>query len=153
MARDDARFLELLDRWLTGAFTRADERELQALAAADPFRREAWEGFASLPETEHAALLERLRARLQPQRRKRVPLGIWLAAAATLALLFFVVLFLPRPEVENAAPLANAPASEQQTEAKTRPSDTDTVNSALEAETRVSAPSVSNQCKKSAAGD
>ncbi len=95
MHTDDARFLELLERWLMGEFTRSDERELSALAASDPFRREAWEGFLALPETAHQAQLERLRGRLRPPQAKRLPLPRWAAAAAAVLMLGAALYFLP----------------------------------------------------------
>lgn len=106
---DDARFLELLERWLTGAFNHADERELHALAESDDFRREAWEGFSALPETRHEAYLERLHERLRPRSgAKRVVLGMWMAAAAALVLVVAAVFFWPEPAEHDAQPIAQS---------------------------------------------
>ena len=92
---DDARFLELLERWLTGEFNRSDEGELYALTTADPFRKEAWEGFLALPEEEHQVQIDRLRRRLRPPQGRRILLGRWMAAAAALVLLLAAFYFIP----------------------------------------------------------
>lgn len=94
---DDARFVALLERWLQGDFTRADERELHALTETDDFRREAWEGFVALPEGRHEVHLLALRRRLRGEPgSRRIPLVLWAAAAATFAMLLFAVYFFPR---------------------------------------------------------
>lgn len=104
---DDARFLELLDRWARGEFTRADERELHALANADDFRREAWEGFMALPEANHESRLNALRGRFRKRPGgRRVPFVLWMAAAATLVALLAALYFIPAPESKHAQPLA-----------------------------------------------
>ncbi len=91
---DDARFLELLDRWMQGNFTRTDERELHALTDSDEFRREAWEGLTALPEEDHATRLTALRRRLQGQPGGRTVLfPQWMAAAAALVVLLAAVWF------------------------------------------------------------
>lgn len=111
---DDARFLELLERWLQGDFTRTDERELHALAEKDDFRKEAWEGFVALPEGRHEIHLEAIRRRLRPQPgSKRIPIGMWSAIAAVFLLLVFAIYFLPRISQKETAPLAEntAPVS------------------------------------------
>ena len=104
---DDARFLELLERWLRGDFNRSDEQELRTLVDADGFRREAWEGFIVLPEENHelrlVALRRHLRARTAP---KRVPVRIWMAAAAVFVALAAAVYFLPRFGPKEPAPVA-----------------------------------------------
>lgn len=106
---DDARFLELFERWQTGAFNHADERELHALAESDDFRREAWEGFSALPETRHEAYLERLHERLRPRSgAKRIVLGMWMAAAAALALVVAAVFFWPEPAARDTQPIAQS---------------------------------------------
>ena len=93
---DDKRLLELLERWHLGNFSRANEQELQALTDSDEFRREAVEGFWSLPETEHdihlASLRERLRKRTGGVR--MVALPQILAAVAAVGLLLLAVIWL-----------------------------------------------------------
>lgn len=85
---DDALFTALLERWASGVFTRADEATLQRLIGDDAFRREAWEGFTTLPAEEHAAALERLRRRLAPaSARRRIGLMRYWAVAAAIFLL------------------------------------------------------------------
>lgn len=85
---DDALFASLLERWASGAFTRADEAALQRLIGDDAFRREAWEGFTALPAEAHAEALGRLKQRLTPAPRRRRPglMRYWLAAAAVFLL-------------------------------------------------------------------
>ncbi len=106
---DDARFLDLLQRWQDGDFTRSDERELHALATSDDFRRETLEGFMSQPEAEHGARLAALRARLKVQSgggRNLVSMPqIW-AVAAALVLLVAAFWFFPRTANRNTAPVA-----------------------------------------------
>ncbi|MBK8920366.1 MAG: TonB family protein [Saprospirales bacterium] len=109
---DDTRFLELLERWLTGEFTRSDERELHALTETDAFRQEAWEGFAALPGDQHEVQLDRLRQRLLGRAGgSRIPIGMWMAAAAILLLVVAVVYFFPNvqkpPAVSPAAQSTN----------------------------------------------
>ena len=109
---DDARFLDLLRRWLSGDFTRSDERELQALTDSDEFRREAMEGFMSLPEEDHEARLLALRKKIglrsgmpaEPLRRAAIP-GIW-AAAAALILLIVAIWVFPKWTADRTGPVA-----------------------------------------------
>ncbi len=128
--KDDKRFLELLDRWMRGDFTRNDEQELHALTDADEFRREAWEGLTALPEEDHAARLGALREKLSgPKPNGRVfVMPPWLAAAAALALLIVAVWWFapwrPQPDQpiagakpDNTAetPLSTSPDAEKST--------------------------------------
>ncbi len=120
---DDARFLQLLERWLQGDFNRSDERELYALTETDDFRREAWEGFAALPEGKHEIHLEALRRRLRPKPGRRAPMGMWAAVAAVFVALVFAVYFLPGWLKKEAAPMAQqtepaAPALQNMTGAR-----------------------------------
>ncbi|MBK8969745.1 MAG: TonB family protein [Saprospiraceae bacterium] len=110
MHTDDARFLELLERWLSGDFTRSDEQELRALASADDFRREAWEGFSAMPEAQHERHLERLRLRLHRKPGgRRLPMGVWMAVAAVFVMLMGAIYFLPRFQADrSSAPLAKS---------------------------------------------
>lgn len=110
---NDERFLELLERWLAGNFTRKDERELHALTESDPFRREAWEGFASMPEGDHQQVLEQLRQRLFPRRPQAYfsPGSRWLAVAALFVFVLAALYFLPNRTASEAGPVAqNTPA-------------------------------------------
>ncbi|MCC7505272.1 MAG: TonB family protein [Saprospiraceae bacterium] len=96
--KDDTRFLDLLERWTRGEFTRADEQELLALTRTDDFRREAWEGLSGAPEEDHAERIAALRRRLtgqQPSGRGLV-MPPWLAAAAAV-LLLLVAVWVIRP--------------------------------------------------------
>ncbi|MCC6411058.1 MAG: energy transducer TonB [Saprospiraceae bacterium] len=84
---DDQRFLQLLEKWLKGDFTRTDERAMEALAASDDFRREAWEGFQSLSEGEHDKHLQALRSRLHTPVGMRAMYRALIATAASMALI------------------------------------------------------------------
>jgi len=90
----DKRLLELLERWHTGDFSRADEQELSALSHSDDFRREAVEGFWALPEADHASHLASLRLRLQRRNGRRVALPQMWAAIAAIGLLVLAVIWL-----------------------------------------------------------
>ncbi|MBX2891913.1 MAG: TonB family protein [Saprospiraceae bacterium] len=101
MQQNDARFLELLRRWQSGDFNRADERELNALVATDDFRREAMEGFMSAPETAHKERLAHLHRRLRERAGRSaggrvIALPQVLAAAAALAVLLVAIMFFPK---------------------------------------------------------
>ncbi|MBK7937887.1 MAG: TonB family protein [Lewinellaceae bacterium] len=127
---DDARFLDLLRRWQSGDFTRADELELTSLTNSDDFRREAMEGFMSLPAEDHEYRLLSLRQKVQlrsgaiTETARRVMLfRVW-AAAAALALLVSAIWFLPTWTSDQQSPVAavqEAPAGEN-TPSQTAPS-------------------------------
>lgn len=108
MQHNDARFLELLQRWQSGDFSRADEQELNALAASDDFRREAMEGFMSLPEAAHEERLAALRIRLKKRvgGGRIIALPQILAAAAALILLLVAIFFFPKSNEKDVAPVA-----------------------------------------------
>jgi hypothetical protein len=96
---NDKRLLELLERWQTGDFTRADEQELLALSNSDDFRREAVEGFRALPEADHAAHLASLRLRLQHRKGRRVAFPpMWAAIAAVGLVILAVIWLIPNGE-------------------------------------------------------
>jgi hypothetical protein len=61
---EDTRFLELLQKWQSGDFTRADEQEMNALAASDAFRREALEGILDFPTHDQATAILSLRRKI-----------------------------------------------------------------------------------------
>ena len=91
---EDARFLELLQKWRSGDFTRSDEQEINALASGDEFRRETLDGFFSHPEYDHATSISLLRDRIRAKHKSR-RLGIpqILSLAAALTLLFSAIWF------------------------------------------------------------
>lgn len=107
---NDARFLELLQRWQNGDFTRADEQELNALAASDDFRREALEGFMAQPEVAHDQNLASLRQRLNYRAGggKRQTMPQWWALAAALVLVLGAVWFWSAPDRSTGAPVAQS---------------------------------------------
>ncbi len=105
---DDQRFLELLQRWQSGDFTRLDEQVLRSLTESDDFRREAMEGFLALPEAEHTERLTALRWRLGAVRPRTRVLAMpqMMAIAAALLVLVAAIWFFPRAAEESSAPLA-----------------------------------------------
>ena len=114
---DDKRFLDLLQKWQEGTFTRRDELELQALAGSDDFRREAWEGFQLYPEADHERRLATLRARIRPESGgKRVFLPQIMAAAAVFVVLLGALWFFrgPGPEPSEKMARNDAPVLETQ---------------------------------------
>ncbi len=108
---DDRRLLELLERWQSGDFSRADERELLSLTESDAFRRETVEGFWALPETDHAMHLAILRTRFRNRigAAKRVVFPQILAAIAAVSLLVLAVIWL-LPNAEKTAQIAQQEA-------------------------------------------
>ena len=126
---DDARFLDLLQKWQSGDFTRRDEQEMNALSAGDDFLRESWEGFLAEPETEHEVRLSALRARLRIQSgrggARRVGILPWLAAAAAVLCLGGAVLFFQNGHQDAAAQIADqeAPTSAPLSPAPSTPGD------------------------------
>lgn len=99
---DDKRLLELLERWQSGDFSRTDEQELQALTDSDAFRREAVEGFWSLPEANHDAHLASLRTRLRERSGagRRFMLPQMMAAAAVILMVIAAIWFFPSEQKE-----------------------------------------------------
>lgn len=102
---DDKRFNDLLEHWSGGDFNRTDETELDALGEMDDFRKEALAGYRAVPEADHSARLQAMRARLQAQTGtpeatggKRIMLPWVWAAAAALVLLIVAVLFFAPPQ-------------------------------------------------------
>lgn len=128
-SHQDKRLLDLLERWQTGDFSRADEQELQELAASDEFRRETVEGFWANPEADHSTHIASLRARLRLQAggTRRVAFTQMLTAVAAVFLLVLGVIWLlpkgsePAPLVEESTPehIENQPIASNMPEAKT----------------------------------
>ncbi|MCC6279487.1 MAG: energy transducer TonB [Saprospiraceae bacterium] len=112
---DDKRFLDLLQKWQDGDFTRGDEQELQALARGDDFRREALDGFLMHPEDDHDSRLKALRARLQPEKavRRVIFPQMWAVAAALLLLVAALWFFRnPVPDTLDTIAQSEKPAVE-----------------------------------------
>lgn len=100
---DDKRFNDLLEQWAGGDFNRADETELESLGEMDDFRKDALAGYRAVPEADHSARLQAMRARLQAQtgtpeviggKRMMLP-WVWAAAAALVLLIAAVLFFTP----------------------------------------------------------
>jgi TonB family protein len=80
----------LLQKWVRNETTAREEARLAAWAREDSFLADALEGYAGLPEADHAQRLERLKKRLADPRESRKPILTWwprLAAAAAVLLL------------------------------------------------------------------
>jgi TonB family protein len=95
---DDARFIDLLQRWSAGDFTRSDEQELYALARSDEHRREALEGFMAVPDHDHDVRIEALRQKLQEQtgsNRRILPISVIMSIAAGIVLLIIAIVSFP----------------------------------------------------------
>ncbi len=107
---DDQRFLELLQRWQSGDFTRQDELALHNLTESDDFRREAMEGFLSLPEARHEERLAALRKRLQPARSpaRVLPIAQIMAIAAAGLVIVAAIWFFPQTALKDEAPMARS---------------------------------------------
>jgi len=109
---DDQRFLELLQRWQSGDFTRQDEQVLRSLTESDDFRREAMEGFLALPEAKHQERLEALRQRLHGTRSpvRVLPMAQILAIAAAVLVLVVAIWFFPKTTKNESSPIAQTSA-------------------------------------------
>ncbi|MBI5915262.1 MAG: carboxypeptidase-like regulatory domain-containing protein [Bacteroidetes bacterium] len=74
--------LTLLLRWLRGDATRHDEQALEAHSQGDPFLGEAFGGYRSLPEGDHAAAVTRLKAKLRQRTQRRRGTALYLLRVA-----------------------------------------------------------------------
>jgi TonB family protein len=97
----------LLQKWIDGSITHAEERELERLAADDPFLADALAGLRQMPERDHAARVAELKARLRKQdERKGGGMLFYLpriaAAAAVVAGLFFGLRYFVWNDVQDA---------------------------------------------------
>lgn len=103
---DDRRFLELMEKWQRGDFTRTDERDVEGLIQGDAFRREAWEGLLSAPDVKHQDRLAALSAKMNlPGHKPYKIVPFWLmTAAATVVIIFGAIWFWPdsKPEGKQA---------------------------------------------------
>jgi TonB family protein len=94
----------------SGALSGDDLRQLHTLAKEDPFIADALEGFASHPEHQHDAALDRLAARIRPvklaRRRWLIPNLTVTAVAASLMIIvgFWAVMY--RLQQNETAPIA-----------------------------------------------
>ncbi len=103
---EDDRFRALLERWIDGDVTAAEERELFRLAQNDAFRQAALDGYLQFPETDHATVVRELRTRVhRPAPTKFQIFPWWMAVAAAMALLLAGWWFWPTQE-QASAPVA-----------------------------------------------
>ncbi len=116
MNANDKKLTELLGRWQTGDFTRADEQELQRLLAeGDEFSRAAVEGYLSTPLENHQQRLASIHKKLNPKHEnKSFWSGRLLAVAAAVALLLVAVWWINQPQqteekIAQGTPPATAP--------------------------------------------
>jgi len=113
---DDARFIDLLQRWSTGDFTRADEQELYVLANSDEHRREALEGFLAFPDHDHRVQIESLRQKLKEQtgsKRRVLPISVIMSVAAGIVLLIIAIVVFPmlQKSAESQVAMDSAPTA------------------------------------------
>jgi TonB family C-terminal domain len=114
MDSQDIRLKELLERWQSGQFTRADEQELRALTDSDEFRRDAAGGYWELPDDDHGQRIRSLHARLRAKNgtAQRFNLAPWLAAAAVTGLLVWALWQVgPDPSVQKPIAEERAPTA------------------------------------------
>lgn len=116
MQHDDDRFKAHLENWMEGDFTHSDEKSLKKLTDPDDFRREAMEGFAAVPEGDHAERLASMRRRLRENPSQlagsRMRPLYWPALAAAIALLIGAFFFFKNQNVLNDAKIAqNTPTA------------------------------------------
>lgn len=115
MDANDKKLIQLLERWQSGNFTRADEQELQRLLAeSDGFGREAADGILSFPEENHLKRLASIRKRL-PQKDDRTTFfsGRMFALAASFALLLVAVWWMFSPGKSDEKVAKTAPEMQQ----------------------------------------
>ncbi len=77
--------MELLRQWIQGDARQEDERQLEQLAAGDPFLADALQGLNTLPDGNHAERVERIRAFARERGQKRRGLVFYLPRAAAAA--------------------------------------------------------------------
>lgn len=84
---------ELFRRWVSGDVRRAEEQQLEQLAADDPFVAEAMEGYRRFPEGDHARQVTKLKADLRKRYQKEDRKGVfyWYRIAAAVVLLIVAV--------------------------------------------------------------
>ncbi|MDX2135611.1 MAG: hypothetical protein SFV52_12515 [Saprospiraceae bacterium] len=105
---EDDRFRALLERWIEGDVTAAEERELFRLAQQDAFRQAALDGYLQFPETDHDTVIRELQARIQRPASPGLQIfPWWLAVAAAMALLLAGWWFWPVQE-QASGPVAAA---------------------------------------------
>ncbi len=146
----------LLQKWMDGSITRAEERELERLAADDPFLADALAGLRQMPERDHAARVAELKARLREQnKRKGGGLLFYLpriaAAAAVVAGLFFGLRYFVWNETQDANVAMNEQPQTSESATET-PSDTTAEFEPSEPQTSTykrQTPNVESQTSKS----
>ena len=92
---------DLLKNWLTGNIDAKSERKLDKSAKDDPFLADALEGYRSMPEADHAAAVDRLKARLNNEKKDRGAIIWWRVAAAAIVLIGLGITFwMNTPKVD-----------------------------------------------------
>jgi len=116
----------LLNKWLGGSTTWDEEKQLRRTASNDDFLAEAMEGYDAFPNSNHAAAVDRLKARLPKGKQQNKGLLISLprvaAAAAVIGLigtLFWVQQRIEEPAIlSQNSPQVNTSSPLEKTEAK-----------------------------------
>ena len=80
---------DLLQKWFNGDIRQAEEKQLNQLAADDPFLAEAMDGYEAFPEKDHGIKVRQIKADLRNryQEKKRRPGIIFYRTAAAIAVL------------------------------------------------------------------
>ena len=88
----------LLNRWISGEANHRDERSLGGMAGDDPFLADAWEGYRSLPEEDHARSVTKLKADLRKRYiKKRKGASFYLIRIAAIGAVLVAAWWLFRP--------------------------------------------------------
>ena len=77
--------IELLQKWLKGDARHEEERQLEHLAADDPFLADALEGLRNQPAGNHSERVERIKAQVRTRSQKRKGILFYLPRAAAAA--------------------------------------------------------------------
>ena len=117
---------KLLNKWLGGSTTWDEEKQLRRTASNDDFLAEAMEGYDAFPNSNHAAAIDRLKARLPKEKQQNKGLLVALpriaAAAAVVGLIGTLFWIQPRVEepsiLSQNSPQVNTSSPLEKTEAK-----------------------------------
>ena len=92
---------DLLKNWLTGNIDSKSERKLDESAKEDPFLADALEGYRSMPEADHAAAVDRLKARLNNEKKDKGAFIWWRVAAAIVILGVGITFWINQPKEDT----------------------------------------------------
>lgn len=128
----------LLNKWLGGSTTWDEEKKLRRATAKDDFLKEAIEGYDAFPNSNHAAAVDRLKAKLPKgkQQDKGLLVSLPRVAAAAAVIGLIGTLFWLQPKIEEPGILSqNSPQVTSST-----PIEESTSTSKLSLETPITEP-------------